>query len=134
MDAAKSVDAQFTLDTVTACPASSMGGPYVTGRFAYVFSYIGQGGDTLNDFIGAGCTAQPTGTMPPSTCMTGVYNTWYYVGATWPNTAARAAAGVNDGCQFNCPGGTCFVRATDGLPVELMKFSVEPEDTTNSPP
>ena len=92
------------------------------------------GGTTVAPFafIGAGCSGSvPTGTMPPSQCLAGTHS---IVGiadfvAQWPSAAARTAAGTMDGCRFTCPGGPCFVRATDALPVELMEFAVDEEDS-----
>ncbi len=51
----------------------------------------------------------------------------YYVkfGAVWANMTARSDAGSAAGCEFMCGGLTCRVRASDGLPVELLHFGVE---------
>ena len=38
------------------------------------------------------------------------------------------------GCDFNCGGVQCSVRGADGLPVELMEFSVEPDESADAGP
>ena len=92
---------------------------------AYVYSFGSP--NALDSFIGTGCTGMAAGTMAPTACnvldLAGVDS----LVAVWPNTAARTAAGTGDGCNFVCDMGanSCFVRATDGLPVELMEFNVE---------
>jgi hypothetical protein len=41
--------------------------------------------------------------------------------------AAKFAAGAQAGCEFTCGAKTCRMYGADGLPVELMSFSVDDE-------
>jgi hypothetical protein len=83
----------------------------------------------LDDLIHAEtCTGLAIGTMAPTLCQWNHNHGFFPVAwfkAQWPSAAARSAAGSNDGCSFMCAATTCFVRATDGLPVELVGFGVE---------
>lgn len=69
--------------------------------------------------------------MEPSACTSTNAPAELRFGARWANTADRLAGGTTAGCRFTCDGGanTCFVRASDALPVELMEFAVEEEDS-----
>ena len=75
----------------------------------------------------------PTPSLRPTNCRrfftldTPSTRTFLWFSATWPSEPARLAAGANHGCEFRCGGLTCRVRASDGLPVELMGFSIEGE-------
>lgn len=97
---------------------------------AFDFALVQNVPNTATTFIGTGCdTAKVGGSHAPTTCW--VENASFHrFRATWANTAARTNAVSPAGCSFMCGIGTmksntCFVRATDGLPVELMEFSVE---------
>lgn len=74
------------------------------------------------------CSHSAVGTMAPTDC--GVRHTHGFIEtaafeARWPSAVARSAAGPYDGCSFMCGATTCFVRAADGLPVELLTFGVQ---------
>ncbi len=78
--------------------------------------------------IGTGCTTVAFGTNPPVLC-TALTNTFgsppNVLGRLKVQWAASAGNTSANGCSFNCQGGTCRVRGGDGLPVELMEFSVD---------
>lgn len=91
----------------------------------------------LHTFIGsAGCSTSKFGPVPPDQCVAvrfsgfptgnpaGNYKT-AFVWARWTESASSLWHAPSNGCVFMCPGGTCTVRASDGLPVELMHFGVE---------
>ncbi len=96
---------------------------------AEVYSRRSHNPGPLHVFIGAGCTAVRTGTNPPGTCAASNWTSnsygslvyYAFLEVTFPSGAANATA---NGCIFNCEGGSCRVRGGDGLPVELMSFSV----------
>jgi len=88
--------------------------------------------DPIADFIGTGCTTAKFGSNPPDNC--GYQNTpgLAILTASWMNAAFNV---ISNGCTFNCQGGgTCRLRGDDGLPVELLDFSVgkESEGATTS--
>lgn len=83
---------------------------------------------TATAFVGSGCAHTAVGvpaSAGPSACSVNLNATRHLFVARWPSLVGRLAAGPDTGCRFVCPGGTCFVRATDGLPVELLQFGVE---------
>ncbi len=99
------------------CPHSMAGGVGIVADASGT-------GPTTNAFVGSGfnCTAQQLGAV--ANCQQVRYsNGFVNFIANWPSTAARTGD-TTGGCQFNCPGGTCYVR-NDGLPVELLQFGVE---------
>lgn len=72
---------------------------------------------------GSNCTGMASGAA--TTCVQ-IYTTTSGVvvfSAWWPSVAALTGD-TTGGCRFNCPGGTCRV-GNNGLPVELMEFSIE---------
>ncbi len=90
-------------------------------------------------FIGAtttSCTTAKFGTKPPTRCQLSQNTsgaTFFTAGlvAVWPAVPPTPTA---HGCVFNCPGGTCRVRGGDGLPVELMGFSVDGDADSEDDP
>ncbi len=111
------------------CPLDASGYRSVVNNRAFNASapYIHADPDEIYDFIGpGGCTGIPYGPNPPTQCL--AFRSSYEAGlqANWPLTASNTTA---NGCTFNCDGGTCRVRGGDALPVELMEFSVEDEDS-----
>jgi len=119
------------LDTASAQPCpGTMAGAVTT--HAYVSNTMSS---TAMTFIGPGCTVMGVGPVYPSACRAFGGGTYHVFSAMWSSTAGRLAAGSTGGCSIMCQGtgtmGTtspsCFVRASDGLPVELMEFNVESE-------
>jgi len=90
---------------------------------------------TATAFIGTqGCPYVKVGAYPPSACLLALNTMSHRFIAAWPDSAQRIMGGTTAGCSFMCLNGvgsmgtvgpTCFVRAIDGLPIELMEFSVE---------
>ena len=89
---------------------------------------------TATAFIGPGCSVDHVGgPNAPLFCYENILSMHHEFRALWSSTMGRTTAPSSAGCRFNCLGvgtmGTaspsCFVRASDGLPVELMEFSVE---------
>jgi len=86
-------------------------------------------------FIGGSCTTSKIGSpYPPTDCTTITVSPSFHIfRAIWPETSYRTSAPLSAGCSFMCQGigpmGTtspsCFVRALDGMPVELMEFSID---------
>lgn len=84
-------------------------------------------------FIGGGCSTVSVGAPAPGACGYANNSGSHYFFAQWSNATQRNSAKPSGGCSFMCQGtgpmGTaspsCFVRAEDGLPVELMEFSVD---------
>ena len=87
---------------------------------------------------GMGCNyTKIGGSFAPSLCFGGTVgygsDNMQSFKAIWASATALASASPSAGCLFTCPGvgsmgtasPTCFVRALDGLPVELMQFSVD---------
>lgn len=104
--------------------------------FAAVYSQNRHSPGPLFDFIGAGCTAVPVGPNPPISCLaarfvTSSYGSLTYTGQLTASFLSGAANVTANGCLFNCGGGSCLVRGGDGLPVELMSFSVGEEEESS---
>ena len=114
-----------SLASAQACPGAN---GYV-GASAYVYGSSATGAA----FIGTGCTAviiPSTGhSQAPINCGGQAITGFHSFLAEWVSAGARVAAGTMGGCRFNCAGTTgattCFVDGANGLPVELMEFSVE---------
>ncbi len=109
----------------TAHAAACPGNHGVANSTAAVTSFIAGGGGPLNQFILPSCSSSPVGTGIQ--CGGGPLsdsNPLAVLMAQWPNPTARLAD-PSGGCSFMCPGGDCFVRGLDGLPVELLGFGVE---------
>lgn len=87
-------------------------------------SYNGTAANKLT-FIGSGCTTVKVGgANAPTNCLYN-NNTIFPTIASWVAFWPTNPYDANAGCQFNCQNGSCFVRSTDGLPVELLSFGVE---------
>ena len=107
------------------CPASQF---YVADVVAIAYSYTPDNPDPneLDDFIGNGCATVKFGTSPPHICT--VYNIPPDISLVVEFTAPSANV-TGNGCVFVCQNGICTVRGGDGLPVELMEFSIEDGET-----
>ncbi len=117
--------------------AQCLGVHTAIGTFARAFS-DGSGtgqGEPLYDFIGTGgCTYTKFGPNPPDLCnidrdyssSNGTFRAVLW--AWW--IGAPAFNVTENGCQFNCDGGSCIVRGGDGLPVELMDFAIEDDEAS----
>jgi len=107
------------------CPGTNVG---VNSYAAFVTGYHGSG----MTFIGGGCTTAKIGINAPDACWVRTGGGSHGFFARWSIAGDRTNAGTTAGCSFMCQGvgtfGTenpsCFIRASDGLPVELMEFSV----------
>ena len=105
------------------CPAA---GHFGNGSFAFASSKNTTQGD-LFDFVGAGvCTYNKFGATEPTACIFTQSPSFVGLSAIW---GAPPATPSLNGCSFVCGGVTCQVRASDGLPVELMEFAVDEEDS-----
>ncbi len=81
--------------------------------------------DTLDTFIGTGCTTAMFGTMAPIICQSQDNPSLKRLTVAWSFDASNT---TGNGCTFNCQGGTCRIRGGDALPVELMDFGIEVDD------
>lgn len=95
-------------------------------HLAYVSSNPGGTMGPLYDFIGIGCSSTAFGTMAPTQCNSVKTTTTARLTAQFANAISNTTM---NGCIFNCQGGTCRVRGGDALPVELMDFEINEEDT-----
>jgi len=109
------------------CPGTNHN---ATGKKA--IAYAGPANTTTLTFIGTGCSSGVTGaSFPPTSCLARYGTGWVALSALWSTTSKREMASASAGCSFMCGfiatgrANTCFVRAEDGLPVELMEFGVE---------
>ena len=97
--------------------------------YAVVYSGPMASPGPLYTFIGTGCIAAQFGPNPPTCYATQatLYSGQYYaqIVAIFLSSAANV---TENGCVFNCEGGSCIVRGGDGLPVELMAFEIEGEE------
>jgi len=112
-----------------ACPGTDHG---VNNNTA--FAYAGPANTTTLSFFGTNCIPMIIGaSYPPSMCQVsgGLTAGWVKWTAVWSNETMRTMAPPTAGCSFMCGytgssfANTCFVRGSDGLPVELMEFGVE---------
>ncbi|GJM09860.1 MAG: hypothetical protein DHS20C11_21360 [Lysobacteraceae bacterium] len=117
-----------SLAAADTCPLASSAN--VNGRFVSIVSTAsGPGPNPIADFIGTGCTAAAFGPNPPAGCRGGLGSfSLASFFASWPGAASNTTA---NGCTFTCnAGGTgaanvCQMRGGDGLPVELMEFTLD---------
>ncbi len=116
----------FPAQVVSQCPGSMTGLGPNTAHMSSSAPGVGAG-QALYDFIGAGCTATKFG---PSTldfsCK--IYRTYFTSSMFYALLGLGVTPSANNtsnGCNFHCPSGSCTVRGSDGLPVELMEFAVE---------
>ena len=91
-----------------------------SGPFLAVSTY------NLRYFSACPATCIVAGTTNADTCYV-AFNSLLVAGFTTLNDTSEM------GCDFSCPGQTvsqqnCSIRGADGLPVELMEFSVESEE------
>lgn len=113
LGSAGSAAAQCPWDAAALCaPGSS--GPY--SMCSRGLAYLAGCGAPMNNGMGTSCT-------PPSAAMVGDLT------ATQTNTADQAAAFCSWACTHTGAGGsvttTCRIDLLDGLPVELMEFSID---------
>ncbi len=111
-----------------ACPHTMVANPPPPARFVLVWA---SAPNTVPGFIGGPgeCTwVYVGGPHAPTDCIAyptyGLSNTTQRFGGQWAVATTRTMY-PSAGCSFMCPGGDCFLRGTDGLPVELMHFGVE---------
>ena len=90
-----------------------------TGNGAYTMQFVA---------TGMFCGGVPSGAA--TGCIQGTAGGPVFFRASWPNTAARTGDPAG-GCVFTCPLGTCRV-GQDGLPVELLDFSIDEAATTQA--
>ena len=113
------------------CPVDTYSGFInVTGTYVLIssFPFSFPDPDELADFIGTGgCTTSRFGPNPPTNCIANATLISASIVVEFSNVAHNT---ILNGCTFNCDGGTCRVRGGDALPVELMGFSVEGEDSS----
>lgn len=81
-------------------------------------------------FFGSGCSyVKVGGSNAPTKCLAAISASRHIFSLHWLDVTARLNGGSTAGCSFMCGGtskpNTCFVRGSDGLPVELMEFSVD---------
>lgn len=81
----------------------------------------------LYNFLSPGCITSMFGPMAPTGC-SAVKNPLGFLAGAYALFPSPAANMTSNGCVFICAAGAapCTVRGGDGLPVELMAFSVEP--------
>ena len=108
------------------CPGTGTNGSNLRGQM-YSFAPFPLGSNGLYQFIGTGgCTYMKFGPEQPVRCETARNTAVAFIRAGWDQYGTPATPNAN-GCTFTCDGGAnvCQVRGGDGLPVELMEFSVE---------
>jgi len=96
------------------CPGYSTAFTFLTGKGIAI-----SGNSSLGAFIGTGCITGMFGSNPPTNCAVTISTLGVIFASAGHNTVAN-------GCIFTCNGGAnvCQLRGGDGLPVELMEFSV----------
>jgi hypothetical protein len=107
-----------------ACPGTNHEGNELKGK-ASSSGFTNNATADLYNFIGtAGCSGMAFGATQPWLCGSARFTGRAELYANWLVADEPATPSLN-GCSFNCGGKICQVRGGDGLPVELMEFSVD---------
>ncbi len=102
------------------CPGAYGNGMALTASFNGTDSMVYK-----STFISAGCSTVKVGGANAPTACNYNNNPSFPMFFGWSGMWATAPSTGSAGCSFMCPGGSCFVRYSDGLPVELLQFGVE---------